>query len=122
MQYKCIYCLLDWRNNFHIATYNMTDNLSNCSISCVDLMAIELVRERGVGVLLSSRRVVPHEVRVAVRLHTVKLQVQPLPVWSVVPPGVCQNPIEGHDVAESHLKGFILGQLFVLAPLGDHFA
>lgn len=71
-------------------------------------------------VLLSGSGVVPHEAGVVFRLHAVKLQVQPLPVRTSVPPGICQDPVEGHDVAEGHLQGFILGQLLVLAPLWDH--
>lgn len=105
-----------------LTSNNMTDYLPIGSSLSVDLMAIELIREGRVDVVLFSGRVVPHEAGVVFRLHTVKLQVQPLPVRSrVVFPGVCQDPVEGHDVAESHLQGFILGQFFVLAPLGDHF-
>lgn len=104
-----------------LTSNNMTGFLPNDSSLCMDLMAIELIGERRVDVLLSAWRVVSHEAGVVFRLHAVKLQIQPLPVRSVVPPGVCQDPVEGHDVAEGHLQGFILGQFFVLAPLGDHF-
>lgn len=100
---------------------NMIGYLPRGSSLSVDLMPIELVRERGVDVVLSFRRVVHHEALVVLRLHAVKLQVHPLPVRSVVPPGICQDPVQGHDVAEGHLQSFIFGQFFVLAPLGDHF-
>lgn len=73
-------------------------------------------------VLLFGSRVVPHEAGIVFRLHAVKLQVQPLPVRSSVPPGVRQDPVESHDVAEGHLQGLILGQFLVLAPLWDHLA
>lgn len=87
----------------------------------MNLVTVELIWERRAVILLSARRVVPHEAGVVFRLHTVKLQVQPLPVGSVVPPGICQDPVQGHDVAEGHLQSLILGQLLVLAPLRDDF-
>lgn len=95
----------------------MTGCLPHGSSLSMDLMSIKLVRKGGVSVLLSSRRVV----RVVFSLDAVKLQVQPLPVRSVVPPGIRQDPVKGHDVAEGHLQSFVLGQFFVLAPLRDHF-
>lgn len=104
-----------------LTSNNMTDCPPRGSSLCVDLVAVELVREGRVDEVLVGGRVVPHEARVVLWLHAVKLQVQPLPVRSVVSPGFCQDPVEGHDVAEGHLQGFVLGQFFVLAPLGDHF-
>lgn len=89
--------------------------------SRVDLVLVELTGEGRVHVVLSTRSIVPHEAGEVVRLHTVKLQFQPLPVRSVVPLGICEDPVEGHDVAQSHLQRLVLGQLFVLAPLWDHF-
>lgn len=105
-----------------VTSDNMTDYLPNGSSLGVNLMAIKLIGERRVDVLLFSRRVVPHEAGVVFWLHAVKLQVQPLPVRRVVPPGVRQDPVEGQDVTEGHLQGFILGQFLVLTPLGDHCA
>lgn len=105
-----------------LTSNNMTDDLPDGSSLRVDLLAIELIGEGRVDVVLLSGRVVPQEAGVVLRLHAIKLQVQPLPVRSVVSPGVRQDPVQGHDVAEGHLQGLILGQFFVLAPLGDHFA
>lgn len=103
-----------------------SNNMTGCpprgGTLSVDLMSIELIRERGDVRVLSCRAVVPHEAWVVFWLHMVKLQVQPLPVRTAVPSGVSQNPVQGHDVAEGHLQSFILGQFFVLAPLRDHFA
>lgn len=88
----------------------------------VDLMSIEGIGEGGVDVgVLPCRAVVPHEAGVVFWLHAIQLQVQPLHVRSTLPPGVRQDPVQGHDVAEGHLQRFILGEFFVLAPLWDHF-
>lgn len=80
---------------------------------------VKVVRQRGLNEVLSRGGVVPQEAGVGLDLE---LQVQPLPVRSGVPPGVRQDPVQGHDVAEGHLQGLILGQLFVSAPLGHHRA
>lgn len=84
-------------NIIHIVTYfQQHDELRpphGGSLS-VDLMSIELIREGGVDVrVLSCGAVVPHQARVAFWLHTVKLQVQPLPVRTAWPPGVRQDPV-----------------------------
>lgn len=74
-------------------------------------------------VLVFNRRAVPDstEALIVLWLHTVKLQVQPLSVGGFALLGVRQDPAEGHDVAEGHLQSLVLGQLLILAPLGDHF-
>lgn len=76
-----------------------------------------MVGEGGVHALVFSGWAVPHDAGVALWL-----QVQPLPVRGAVFTRIIQDAVEGHDVAQSHLQGFILWKFFVLTPLRNHFA
>lgn len=53
---------------------------------------------------------------VAVGVEVLTVQANPLSL-STVPFSFGKDPGESHDVAQSHLKGLVLGQLLILTPL-----
>lgn len=84
------------------------------------LESITLVGKQRWHIVLLSWGRVPHKTGIVLRLHTVKLQIQPLPMGGAVSPGVCQDPVEGHDVAEGHLQCLVFRQLLIFPPLRNH--
>lgn len=54
---------------------------------------------------------------VSAEVLTVETDPVPLRAESL---GLGQDASQSHDVAQRHLQSLVLGQLFILAPLGDH--
>lgn len=71
-----------------------------------------------VGLALTRQlRARKRKVVVAAKVLTVETDPVPLRAESL---GLGQDTGQRHDVAQCHLQGLILGQLFILAPLGHH--
>lgn len=97
-------------------------NTPACLSLSQDLEILVMVGGGCVHALVFSGRAVPHDAGIAFWLQAVILQVQPLPVRGAVSTRIIQNAVKGHDVAQSHLQGFIFWKFLVLTPLRNHFA
>lgn len=81
-------------------------------------LRLEAEEPLAVGLTLTRQlRARERKVVVAAKVLTVETDPVPLGAESL---GLGQDAGQRHDVAQRHLQGLILGQLFILAPLGHH--
>lgn len=59
------------------------------------------------------------ERKVVVSTEVLTMEIDPVPLRAESL-GLSQDAGQSHDVAQRHLQGLVLGQLFILAPLGYH--
>lgn len=57
--------------------------------------------------------------KVVVSAEVLTVEIDPVPLRAEAL-SLGQNAGQSHDVAQRHLQGLVLGQLFILAPLGHH--
>ncbi|KAL0616132.1 LOW QUALITY PROTEIN: hypothetical protein AAY473_012978 [Plecturocebus cupreus] len=84
------------------------------------LEGLRLEAEESLAVQLAlARQLRARQLEVVVAAEVLTVETHPVPLRAKSL-GLSQDPGQSHDVAQRHLQGLVLGQLFILAPLGHH--
>lgn len=81
-------------------------------------LGLEAEEPLAVGLAL-ARQLRARERKVVVSAEVLTVEIDPVPLGAE---SLClgQDAGQSHDVAQRHLQGLVLGQFFILAPLGYH--